>query len=175
VGTPAAPIRIAFNGSAGVSAINGAAGNRIRSNSPHDNGGLGIDLADDGPTPNDAGDADGGPNALQNFPFVTSATPTLLRATLSSTASTVFVVDFYASGSSDPSGYGEGATWVGARSVKTSAAGAATFTFAPAAPVSVGSIVTATATDPAENTSELSPGTSVAAASPAPARTPSRT
>jgi parallel beta-helix repeat protein len=50
----------------------GAAGNAIRGNSIRDVGGLAIDLNDDGATPNDAVDADTGPNLLKNFATVTS-------------------------------------------------------------------------------------------------------
>ena len=51
-----------------ITATNSSLGNTIWENSIHDNGGLGIDLGDDGPTANDAGDGDSGPNHLQNFP-----------------------------------------------------------------------------------------------------------
>src|SRR5207237_1056307 len=38
---------------------------------------IGIDLGNDGVTPDDATDADTGPNGLQNFPLIQSAKPTL--------------------------------------------------------------------------------------------------
>lgn len=70
-----APNRIAYNAGAGVSVVHcrrvDAAGNRYRNNR-----GLAIDLSGnsgslpDGPTPNDAGDADEGSNRLQNKPVI---------------------------------------------------------------------------------------------------------
>jgi CSLREA domain-containing protein len=48
---------IAFNSGNGVNVVAGT-GNAIRFNSIYSNGGLGIDLGDDGATPNDAGDGD---------------------------------------------------------------------------------------------------------------------
>src|SRR5207253_476264 len=64
---------IAFNGRNGITldpsagARNGLLGNLIKVNA-----GLGIDLGDDGVTPNDATDSDSGPNNLQNFPVLTN-------------------------------------------------------------------------------------------------------
>ena len=48
----------------------GSTGNAILGNSIHSNGSLGIALDNDGVTANDAGDADVGPNNLQNFPDI---------------------------------------------------------------------------------------------------------
>lgn len=61
---------IAFNGGPGVSVGIGEfdLGIAIRANHFHSNGGLAVDLFDDGETPNDFGDVDTGPNRLQNFP-----------------------------------------------------------------------------------------------------------
>ena len=74
---------IAFNGGSGVTVIGDAFNNSILRNSILSNGKLGIDLGDDGVTPNDPHgtpdpqtgfDSDEGPNHLQNFPVITSAT-----------------------------------------------------------------------------------------------------
>ncbi len=89
---------IAFNGGSGVvihaeasvSFDKGILGNRI-----YQNGGLGIDLEDDGLTPNDPGDADGDneANRLQNFPEIRSVG----TAAVGDSISVTYVVD------SDPS------------------------------------------------------------------------
>ncbi|MEM6327331.1 MAG: right-handed parallel beta-helix repeat-containing protein, partial [Bacteroidota bacterium] len=65
---------IAHNGESGVE-INTASsvGNRILRNTIRHNAGISIDLLGNGTTPNDTGDADEGPNRLQNAPVFTSA------------------------------------------------------------------------------------------------------
>src|SRR5205807_519329 len=74
IGAPGAGANtISFNANAGVGMVFAATGNAVRGTSIDRNGGLGIDLGDDGVTPNDAGDGDTGPNNLQNFPVLTSA------------------------------------------------------------------------------------------------------
>lgn len=63
------------NGGSGVR-VDETAGhcNLVDPNSIYGNGGLGIDLGDSGPTPNDPLDADTGANNLQNYPVVTNQT-----------------------------------------------------------------------------------------------------
>ena len=129
----------------------------IRANSIFDNGGLGIDLHGDGVTPNDAGDGDTGGNALQNFPDVTSvvsdATESYIAGTLNSTPSTTFPLDFFTNATPDPSGFGEGQTYIGTLTVTTDATGNVPFLFI-GPPLAAGTIVTATATA-ATGTSEF--------------------
>jgi uncharacterized repeat protein (TIGR01451 family) len=150
---------IGFNTGAGVVISSGVA-NLIRGNSILSNGGLGIDLAGDGVTPNDAGDGDTGANNLQNTPVITAAVSagggTAIVGTLNSTPSTQFTLDFFVSATCDGSGFGEGATFIGSTTVTTDAAGNATFTATFAGAIPLGQPVTATATNPAGNTSEFS-------------------
>ena len=151
---------VAFNGSDGVR-IAGPTdiGNLIRANRIFSNAGLGIDLGSDGVTPNDLSDTDTGPNLLQNFPLlsgtVVGTDGTLARGTLKSAASSTFQIEFFSSASCDPSGSGEGATPLGSAPVTTDADGNASFSVFVAA-VPIGQVVTATATDSDDNTSEFS-------------------
>jgi hypothetical protein len=154
---------IAFNSGAGVG-VTGVevASNVIRGNAIYSNGGLGIDIGSnggtDGVTPNDPGDADSGSNNLQNFPVLALALPgetTSVTGSLNSSASATFTLDFYASATADPSGFGEGTRYLGSAVVTTDASGNASFQVTLAA-TTAGEVVTATATDPGGNTSEFS-------------------
>ncbi|HUF54861.1 MAG TPA: CSLREA domain-containing protein [Dehalococcoidia bacterium] len=93
-------------------AVVGSTGNIILNNSIFDNGGLGIDLAADGVTPNDPMDADDGPNDLQNFPVITmvsaDAGGTRVQALLNSEPNTEFIIQYFDNDDCDPSGHGEG-------------------------------------------------------------------
>jgi trimeric autotransporter adhesin len=141
-------------------------GNRILSNSIFDNGLLGIDLrGSDGPSANDKSDGDAGPNNQQNYPVITDATTvgtvTTIEGTLNSIPSSVttqtFTIQFFSSPAVDPSGFGEGKTFLGETQVETDAIGNASFTFVPAQKVPVGQFITATATNNATgDTSEFS-------------------
>ena len=138
----------------------GATGNRIQRNSIYDNTGLGVDLRGDGVTPNDPGDADAGPNDLQNFPVLGSALvtggTTTVSGSLDSTADTTFVIDFYASALCDPSGNGEGQTWFGSVTATTDASGSVSFSPTFGVTLTDGNAVTALATSPGNSTSEFS-------------------
>jgi photosystem II stability/assembly factor-like uncharacterized protein len=151
--------RIAFSGGAGVSVSSGT-GNVVRGNLIFSNNGLGIDLGTSGVTPNDTGDADTGPNNLQNFPVLSSVSVnagfTTIQGSLNSTPNTVFKIDFYSNSACDPSGNGEGANFFDTTNVTTDANGAATINFASLSVSPTGRTITATATDPAGNTSEFS-------------------
>ncbi|HEX8187619.1 MAG TPA: carboxypeptidase regulatory-like domain-containing protein [Pyrinomonadaceae bacterium] len=156
---------IAHNGSDGVQ-VEAGSSDPVRGNSIHSNGGLGIELHEDGPpdgtvTPNDPFDGDQGPNNLQNFPVIGSATGTAngttVAGTLDSAPAAGFRLDFYSSPSCDPSGNGEGQTYLGSVNVTTADDGHATFNAPLAQATAVGHVVTATATGEAPNTSEFSP------------------
>jgi hypothetical protein len=157
---------IAFNALDGVNVASGT-GNAIRGNSIHSNGQLGIDLAGGtetaaGVTQNDAGDGDGGPNALQNWPVLTLAASgagqTNVQGTLNSTASTTFNLDFYHGASCDAAGNGEGEVFLGSKQVTTDGSGNVGFVANFPTAVAAGRVVTATATRNATplDTSEFS-------------------
>jgi photosystem II stability/assembly factor-like uncharacterized protein len=158
---------IAFNGGPGIAVISGT-GNSLRGNSIFSNAGLGIDLVrasfttPDGVTANDVNDTDNGGNNLQNFPLVTSVLSmggnTTIQGSLNSTPSTTFQIDFYTNAALDPSGNGEGAQFFNTTSVTTDNNGNATINVTFPAALPAGRIITATATDPAGNTSEFSAG-----------------
>jgi len=176
---------IAFNGGgifggAGIT-VPSAPGITILGNSIFSNGGLGIDLFGGGITPNDPNtscDADTGPNNLQNFPVITSASSsggsTTVQGSLNSTANTTFRIEFFSSAACDPSGNGEGQTFLGFTTVTTN--GTCTANINATLPVAVagGAVVTATATDPNGNTSEFS-GCVQVTGGPTPTPTPTAT
>jgi len=150
---------IAFNTAAGVSVTGPSLQNAIRGNSIHSNGALGIDLLNDGVTLNDSGDGDSGANYLQNFPVIASAgsgATTRVVGILNSQANTSYTIDFYASSSADPSGFGEGEQFLGSITVLTNATGDASFDTILSMATSDGAFITATTTDPNGNTSEFS-------------------
>src|SRR5262249_24065198 len=89
---------------------------RVTQNSVYANGPLGSDRGDDGVTPNDWRGHDG-PNNFQNFPVVTSVTAsdtsTIVSGTLKSAPQSVFRIEFFGNAAGDPSGHGEGQTYLG--------------------------------------------------------------
>ena len=157
---------IAYNGRTGVrlSYSNSPAPeirrNSIRGNSIYGNGMLGIDLSGDKVTPNDPGDPDTGPNELQNFPVLTgvqaSGGQTRVSGTLNSIPGKTYHLDFFAGGSCDPSGYGQGEQYLGSTQATTDSGGNASFQATLNARLTGSGVVTSTATDPDGNTSEFS-------------------
>ncbi len=150
---------VAFNGGDGVSVATGT-GNQVLSNMIFSNTGLGIDLGGDGITDNDAGDGDTGANNLQNFPVLASGISgggsITILGDLNSAANTDFSLEFFANSACDPSGNGQGETFLGSTVETTDGSGNASFTATFTATVAVGQFITVTATDPNNNTSEFS-------------------
>ncbi|MCA9062796.1 MAG: DUF4347 domain-containing protein, partial [Planctomycetaceae bacterium] len=145
---------IAFNSGIGIRTTTGTgAGNSFLGNLIYANSGIGIDLSSNGVTINDAGDADTGPNGLQNFPVITSATSaaggTTVAGTLNSSASTTYRIEFFSTpdGSVDGSGHGEGQRYLGFTTVTTDGLGDASFNvLLSGVPLAGPDTVTATAT-----------------------------
>ena len=153
-GTAAGANTIAFNVQQGIrvraAAPGVARGDHFSRNSIFSNGGIGIDLEGGvenaaGATKNDPGDADFGPNDLQNKPVVTSAKSgrgTTIKGNLNSNPNVLFTIQFFSS----PKGETEGKTFLGQRSVSTDGSGKAPFSFQFKKKVAAGQNVTATAT-----------------------------
>ena len=137
----------------GVRIHDNGVGNVIRGNAIYGQSGLPVDLGTNGPTPNDAGDADDGPNLLQNYPVLTSATGrfvTVITGQLASRPQQPYLLDFYLTTASNQ-------IWLGEAQVVTDAAGVAPFTVTFTNTWAAAGAVAATATDAAGNTSEYSP------------------
>ena len=151
---------IAYNGANGVTVESGV-GNAIVRNSFYDNGGLGIDLNNDGTTPNDGAlDPDAGPNTLQNGPEIDEVEAGEVEWELETEADATYRLEFFVSDTCDPSGSGEAQTHVETIEVDTDGNGDADEDTPITA--AVGQQVTMTATklgnnDVALSTSELSP------------------
>ncbi len=158
--------RIASNTGDGVTVEAAATGVRITQNAMAGNGGLAIDLSDDGVTANDLNDNDNGANELQNFPVLTDATSvggtTNVIGTLATEASSSYRIEFFASASCDPSGNGEGDIYLGFINVTTNVLGVADFQSSFAVNIAATPSVTAIAIDTAGNTSEYSACSSAA-------------
>jgi hypothetical protein len=157
---------IAFNTFAGIDVFDSATtGNDFNANAIYSNGALGINLVGGsengfGVTANDSQDPDTGPNQLQNYPVLTSANSSaVIVGSLNSVPSKSYRIDFYSSPASDPSGFGEGQSWIGATTVTTDGLGNASINVDFPVTLTSGAKVTATATNTgtgAAGTSEFS-------------------
>ena len=158
---------IGYNGDSGVAVVNDATGVEILTNSISGNGGLGIDLGIDGVTLNTPGGPHGGPNNLQNFPVLVTAMTfngkTYVKGTFNSGANDVFTLQFFANAAADPSGYGQGQTYLGQASVATDSSGNASFQVSFPVVATGAKFVSATATDRGDDTSEFAADIPIAA------------
>jgi len=152
--------RVAFNGGVGVGVVGaGGVGNAVLGNSVVANAGPGIALNSGTVLPNDPGDADTGPNDLQNYPRPVcadiSSGSVVLEGRLASSPSVTHRVEIFVNGTCDGSGHGEGDVFLGSFNLATNPLGLAPFS------VSLGGLplasqVTTTATNPGNSTSEFS-------------------
>lgn len=153
---------ITGNGLAGIVVTGGVftEGFTISRNVISGNDGLGIDLVGgkedaSGVTRNDAQDRDDGGNDLMNYPFrlmaVDDGTATVVEGRIDFPAPQSVTIELFANEAPDPSGFGEGETFVG------TATPDAKGRFTASLPAGLaGQWITATATDSAGNTSEFS-------------------
>jgi hypothetical protein len=140
----------------------GIGSNRILSNTIYGNAGLGIDIAMNGVTPNDAGDGDAGPNGFQNYPVLSTPINTGAVTTVDYTLDSLEInanhtIQIFANAACDAGGFGEGERLVGSFVQMSDGAGDISVVGAALSElVPVGQFLTATATDAAGNTSEFS-------------------
>ena len=137
---------ITANAGAGI-AVTGNGFASLQSNVIYRNAGLGIDLGDDGVTPNHAGGAIAGPNGLMNYPVLTSAVSgpdrTIVYGTLDTSPGGNAAIQFYATSAPDPSGHGGATRMVGQIIVGLDARGHAAFRATLPAAVPAGQFITA--------------------------------
>ncbi len=143
---------IAFNGGTGVSVNDGALSNAILTNSIFSNANQGIVLNGNG-------------NALQVAPVLSSAVSsgsgTVVQGRLTASPNTTYQLQFFANPTADPSGYGQGQTYLASKTVTTNSSGVASFSITIKPAVAAGQVISATATSPAQNTSAFSADVSV--------------
>jgi hypothetical protein len=94
-------------------------------------------------------------NASVGPNFAARSVPYFVFAGLS-TPDTLYVLEFFANTSANPSGYGEGQIFLGTRLVLTDDLGNAEFTFVFDVPAGTISAISATAANPYGNTSQFS-------------------
>lgn len=155
---------IAFNERSGVNVAVGRfgrhpVGNGILSNSIHSNERIGIDLNNDSVTASPRRDSAGlvpqrgpGPNRYQAAPYLFTL-PDSGVGILNTDSAAKYTIQIFSSPEGDTSGYGQGKTLLRSFSVTTNTAGFASF---PLAAAPAGHVVSATATDSSNNTSEFS-------------------
>ena len=163
---------IEFNTGVGIKIGNSPADtatvdNSVLGNSIYSNGGAtGIDLASDGITANGA-NLRSFPNDGQNYPVLTAASDSGIFGTLDSTATTTFRIEVFVSPSGAIGGR-NGQTFIGFFNVTTNSSGHAALNFTAPGTLPIGSVITATATNPLNDTSEFSAPQTIVPAVPNP-------
>jgi len=153
---------IANNHSHGIAVFGDVStGNAFLSNIYYNNEEMAIDLsADDAVNGNDNQDGDNGPNDGQNFPDLslaeTDGSTIEILGNLNSLPNGTYKIQFYYNAACDGIGNGEGEVLIGTSTVSTNGSGDAAFDETFNVAVSVGSVVTAIATDANNNSSEFS-------------------
>ncbi|MEM1041107.1 MAG: right-handed parallel beta-helix repeat-containing protein [Bacteroidota bacterium] len=146
------PNTIRFNERDGIFLSGGCSDIAIVGNVIDSNGQLAVDLAPDGPNPNDAGDGDSGANDRLNFPVITSAendgSNSVIAWTLNAEANTTYELLFCRNAAPDASGFGECETPNALATTTTNGSGNASGTQTlGASAYPAGSFVTANATE----------------------------
>ncbi|OPL17754.1 MAG: hypothetical protein AVO35_08825 [Candidatus Aegiribacteria sp. MLS_C] len=146
---------IAFNGGSGV-CVRSDNGNAIVRNSVFANEGAGIDLGEDGPTPNDPDDPDQGANRLQNYPEVsdvavsfTSLNVTCSVPSLPGNSAFPLELDFFVSQGD------QGRIYLGSGACHSP--GQQVISIVTEVPFQLSDSITATSTDSLGNSSEFAP------------------
>jgi titin len=155
--TPAANNRIAYATMSlydGVRIRAGCLGNFVSQNSIFSNAGWGIVLGNSGVTVS---------NLVTLTEVVSDGVTTGIHGSMSTYARGQFLIQFYENPVPDPSGYGEGLTYIGSTNITTGANGQAAFALALPVDVAPGAYLSATATDRANTTWEFGLDEAVAA------------
>jgi hypothetical protein len=143
---------IGSNTGNGIAVLDSSRSIRIEQNSISNNGQLGIAVA---------GTANSGLPAPVITSVVTSGSGLKVEGTVAGPANSPIRVEVFGSSTADPSGFGEGATFLGTVTVVTSAAGTAPFTLTVATNVSISATSQATDTgDSSAFSNAMSQGTS---------------
>ncbi len=128
---------IAFNGANGIGMIfYGSGHSPFLGNSIFSNNYTGIKLGggsggDNYPTANDSGDGDSGPNDLLNFPIITQATENAGNTDIGFSLDVPagdYRIEFFSNTEADPTGYGEGETFLGYDEATSTGTGSQNFT-----------------------------------------------
>jgi hypothetical protein len=132
----------------------GCLGNFVSQNSIFSNAGWGIVLGNSGVTVS---------NLVTLTEVVSDGVTTGIHGSMSTYARGQFLIQFYENPVPDPSGYGEGLTYIGSTNITTGANGQAAFALALPVDVAPGAYLSATATDRANTTWEFGLDEAVAA------------